>query len=500
MGPGQERHLRHELGHVVQQKSFNITPTKYIRGLAINDDKIYEESADKNLLSNCNTDDILAHNYSDTASRVIQRYVIPKEVFDQLFNLRRQASTGQSIAHLNQIITDYGIVDAAVSLDAQTQEFVLGFTSGERNSFKTWKELVNYLLTECKVANEGEKAQAMQVKFGFELTFNNSTDFNYTFADLCFPTDKTKSARKILPKFVQRICDLIAPLRTQNYRVLDVKLEDSKKVKWTNAGFKPQTIIIIAQRRQQSSEVSRSREVPMTIEFCTVDLDPSCIEVQTHPLEYEKLSNESFYRSLISAIFSAAARMGLVPASDPSTGGGGHISIDAATAFLETGRYLRNFFVLYLQKSLDASSIFQQSRDLDNAPFPHEIDLAGTIRDTIQTFGALPLKDQTIENFVRMINNAYDGHGSVRLRAQIREILARSKSTRGKVRDSDVNSQMVHYQAVNFEHIIDEPKDTKRIEMRRFDAQRNLDELHAQITELLKLILSSRQKPLILMS
>lgn len=42
MGPGQERHLGHELGHVVQQKSFCIPPTSWINGQPVNESPALE--------------------------------------------------------------------------------------------------------------------------------------------------------------------------------------------------------------------------------------------------------------------------------------------------------------------------------------------------------------------------------------------------------------------------------------------------------------------------
>ena len=47
IGPGQERHLKHELGHVVQQKSGGVVPTKKVSGLPLNDDPKLEVMADK---------------------------------------------------------------------------------------------------------------------------------------------------------------------------------------------------------------------------------------------------------------------------------------------------------------------------------------------------------------------------------------------------------------------------------------------------------------------
>lgn len=46
VAPGQEKHLPHELGHVVQQKSDMVKPTGEIGGLPLNDDAVMENGAD----------------------------------------------------------------------------------------------------------------------------------------------------------------------------------------------------------------------------------------------------------------------------------------------------------------------------------------------------------------------------------------------------------------------------------------------------------------------
>lgn len=45
IGPGQERHLRHELGHVVQQKTSIVKPTKIIHNIPVNTDQNLEKHA-----------------------------------------------------------------------------------------------------------------------------------------------------------------------------------------------------------------------------------------------------------------------------------------------------------------------------------------------------------------------------------------------------------------------------------------------------------------------
>lgn len=47
LGKGQEKHLRHELGHVVQQKLGLVRPTRSVNGVSVNDDESLEHSADR---------------------------------------------------------------------------------------------------------------------------------------------------------------------------------------------------------------------------------------------------------------------------------------------------------------------------------------------------------------------------------------------------------------------------------------------------------------------
>ena len=46
IGPNQQRHLEHELGHMVQQKAGMVQATATVRGLQINDDPVLEKAAD----------------------------------------------------------------------------------------------------------------------------------------------------------------------------------------------------------------------------------------------------------------------------------------------------------------------------------------------------------------------------------------------------------------------------------------------------------------------
>ncbi|WP_236596615.1 eCIS core domain-containing protein [Pseudoalteromonas sp. GCY] len=45
LAPGQEKHLPHELGHVVQQALGIVKPTTEVNGIAVNDDPTLEQQA-----------------------------------------------------------------------------------------------------------------------------------------------------------------------------------------------------------------------------------------------------------------------------------------------------------------------------------------------------------------------------------------------------------------------------------------------------------------------
>ncbi len=47
IAPGQEKHLGHELGHIVQQKEGRVQPTVQLQGINVNDDEGLEKEADE---------------------------------------------------------------------------------------------------------------------------------------------------------------------------------------------------------------------------------------------------------------------------------------------------------------------------------------------------------------------------------------------------------------------------------------------------------------------
>ena len=68
IGPGQERHLRHELGHVVQQKQGIVRPTVNENGVSINNDPVLESAASASIFGH--------HGNNSSCNNVIQRILI----------------------------------------------------------------------------------------------------------------------------------------------------------------------------------------------------------------------------------------------------------------------------------------------------------------------------------------------------------------------------------------------------------------------------------------
>ena len=84
VGPGQEKHLRHELGHVVQQKQGIVRPTTWINGLPVNNSPLLERSASQSMLSSLSL--IKSNGITDTCNAVQMIASLPPKTEDRLFD------------------------------------------------------------------------------------------------------------------------------------------------------------------------------------------------------------------------------------------------------------------------------------------------------------------------------------------------------------------------------------------------------------------------------
>ena len=70
LGPGQEKHLGHELGHVIQQKQGRVPITGSVGGAPLNDDPALEQEADSFLSSNSPVQHITAGYHPDSGAPI----------------------------------------------------------------------------------------------------------------------------------------------------------------------------------------------------------------------------------------------------------------------------------------------------------------------------------------------------------------------------------------------------------------------------------------------
>ena len=70
LGPGQEKHLGHELGHVIQQKQGRVPITGSVGGAPLNDDPALEQEADTLLSSNSPVQHITAGYHPDSGTPI----------------------------------------------------------------------------------------------------------------------------------------------------------------------------------------------------------------------------------------------------------------------------------------------------------------------------------------------------------------------------------------------------------------------------------------------
>ncbi|MCL2685562.1 MAG: DUF4157 domain-containing protein [Candidatus Bathyarchaeota archaeon] len=126
IGPGQEHHLLHELGHVIQQKKGIVKPTAKLNGVDINDDPRLEQEADNilNMSSPQNTEKPDMLNSTVPASSVIQRNAYLRSKPLDVINTIRD-SMGNIVAN--------AIEAAARRLNFIPRHYHIFFDSGDKN-------------------------------------------------------------------------------------------------------------------------------------------------------------------------------------------------------------------------------------------------------------------------------------------------------------------------------------------------------------------------------
>ena len=418
-----------------------------------------------------------AHFYPVTpqftdASPVIQRY-IDKDAAESAIRDYEESKSTQSLTELNRILKSLGVIRGKIEYSGHDDVHKL--FENEANMlpklFDTFDILKASLIGRIENENEQqEKYIQSQVLFGNEFTFRK-TDGSFNFDHIALAAESSDKNRNTdnniinAGKIIQKWTDEV-PKHYGDYRCT-IKTGEQK---WKSAPY-------------QAWCVTYENKNPNESWYFNIDLDPNCIEIQTKPISYDKFSK---LEGLIhAAIFRVAGKLGLVADTNANTGGGGHISFDVNTAFEGDAHYLRNFLVAYARES-EANPLIFGCEDRENAPYLRDLGIVENFINAINDFDKLPTGQQEIQQLVDLIQqNVYKGKFCDNLKSNLR-----TKSPKGKLRATSLESAY-HYQAVNLEHVNDSGG-SRRVEMRRFNAQVSTGETIEQFKFLMRLLLESR--------
>lgn len=113
IGPGQEKHLGHELGHVVQQKQGIVKPVSYIGSVPVNTDSLLEKNADKIFEDTNKVHETVAqlkreagkgHSENSTAQLVGGRDKDWSKLSPQKINQTYQTLANKLVNHYNKVL------------------------------------------------------------------------------------------------------------------------------------------------------------------------------------------------------------------------------------------------------------------------------------------------------------------------------------------------------------------------------------------------------------
>jgi hypothetical protein len=189
IAPGQEKHLEHELGHVVQQKQGRVQPTMSVGGAAVNDDAGLENEADSGVVQGKGA---APQDYS--AAPIIQKKddYIPN-VGEPHLHIHNGGITFTSIGHRHKSLVVGDVVRQSAALE------VLNML--KRNPHANNKEIEEYIERELHVkindvvSDEQRIAEIklMMIQMGISVD-----EFEYEVSD----SDFVKNMSKYFPEGV----------------------------------------------------------------------------------------------------------------------------------------------------------------------------------------------------------------------------------------------------------------------------------------------------------
>jgi Domain of unknown function (DUF4157) len=210
----------------------------------------------------------------------------------------------------------------------------------------------------------------------------------------------------------------------------------------------------------------------------TLDLDEGCLETQTKPTTVAGLKEHTVQNILDQHVFGAADQLGL-KADTTTSGGGGHISVDATTAFGGSAE-------LFTETVRTLEEGYEEWR-----AYLGERDRGQTDKTNAQWLNDLPHSEvQRITGLLADVkNDALAGRAdvasaAVRLRDQIKSLPVSAQAAPERQDHIAEERNRAHYQAVNIEHMSDENEGSRRVELRDVPAQRGTKDLQSDLDEI----------------
>ncbi|MCL2698117.1 MAG: DUF4157 domain-containing protein [Oscillospiraceae bacterium] len=114
IAPGQEKHLGHELGHVVQQKQGRVQPTMQLQGVGVNDDELLEGEADEfgeGIVQNM-ADEELQEEEEEPLQMMAEGGVVQRGVWDKITGVLGSDAFGGGLGALGIGAAALGYLDS----------------------------------------------------------------------------------------------------------------------------------------------------------------------------------------------------------------------------------------------------------------------------------------------------------------------------------------------------------------------------------------------------
>lgn len=203
IGPGQEKHLSHELGHVVQQKQGRVRPTTRIGGVGVNDDAGLEREADLGILGQ-------SKETGGGNDNIIQRKVTVDGTEYNAGNIGELIDRLKGEIESKKIVKQ-GLVKSLVNNLATK-------ASSPKNTSYTFEELVNSIAANKMTIGDGEEIEMSLEDPGFTALLDEA--------------EKNLSVDEIFSSiFLQAYKEYIDEGKLTNYGLFQDKDEYRKKLK-----------------------------------------------------------------------------------------------------------------------------------------------------------------------------------------------------------------------------------------------------------------------------